>query len=199
MFEDLNEEARFFTDGDETKAPNYASVNELNQLFVSTVRAQGGMNAARTLLIAGFHTDIDLTCVDAFQIPQDPAGSGRLLLSIHYYAPFPFVLLDSVETWASPVTTWGTAGEKQALQAQFGKLASFSAARHIPVVLGEFGVTRGEKFPRQPESRISWMEAVTSAALTHGMVPVLWDTGSEIARSDGAFSPEFQAVMESVR
>lgn len=198
VFEGLNEEARFYQDGDSTKAPNYTSLNQINQLFVTTVRAQGGNNATRPLLIAGFETDIDRTCVDAFTVPQDPAGPGKLLLSIHFYTPFPFCLLDTVESWASPVTTWGTSAEQKALQDQFLKLARFSRDKKIPIILGEFAVTRGEKYPRQSASRIAWMQAVMKASLAHGMVPVLWDTGSDIDRADGSFSADFRTVVDGL-
>ena len=42
------------------------------------------------------------------------------------------------------------------------------------------------------------MEAVAQASFTRGMVPVLWDTGSEISRTDGSFSTELQTVMSDV-
>ncbi|MEP7052544.1 MAG: cellulase family glycosylhydrolase, partial [Pseudomonadota bacterium] len=96
ILEGLNEEGRFYLDGDEKKGPDYAALNQLNQLFVTTVRAQGGYNTSRALLIAGFNTDIDQTCVDAFSIPTDPAGTGMLFLSIHYYSPSTFTILDEV-------------------------------------------------------------------------------------------------------
>ena len=111
-------------------------------------------------MIAGFVTDIELTCVDAFTVPDDPAGLGKLLLSLHYYTPYTFCGLDTVETWGTPATTWGNV--------------------------------------RESPSRVLWMTSGSQAALSRGMVPVLWDTGSEIERADGSFSPEFQAVMESV-
>jgi endoglucanase len=199
IFEGMNEEGKFYVNGDTSKAPDYAALNQLNQLFVTTVRAQGGYNATRALLIAGFTTDIDLTCVDAFTIPTDPAGTGKLFLSIHYYTPYTFCGLDSVESWGSPATTWGTAAEKTTLQDLFSKLATFSTQKKIPVIIGEFSVTRGEKYPREAASRILWMETVAKAALSHDMVPVLWDTGSEIKRTDGSFSAEFQTVMDHVK
>lgn len=198
IFEGLNEEGQFYLNGDRAQAPDYAALNQLNQLFVTTVRAQAGYNKTRALLIAGFVTDIDLTCVEAFSVPTDPAGAGKLFLSIHYYTPFTFCGLERVETWGSPATTWGTAAEQATLDGLFTKLASFSARKNIPVILGEFGVTRGERYVREPASRIRWMEAVSKAALSRGMVPVLWDTGSEIKRSDGSFSPEFQTVMDNL-
>jgi endoglucanase len=198
IFEAINEEGRFYVAGDPGNAPDYAALNELNQLFVTTVRAQGGYNASRSLLVAGFNTDIDLTCVDGFVVPSDPAGPGKLFLSIHYYTPSTFTILESVESWGSPATTWGSDSEKAALESAFDKLATFSSERAIPVIIGEFGVTRGESYVRESAARVSWMQSVALASLTRGMVPVLWDTGGEIERSDGTFSPELQAVMDSL-
>jgi endoglucanase len=199
IFEGLNEEGKFYANGDTSQAPDYSALNQLNQLFVTTVRAQGGYNATRALLIAGFTTDIALTCVDAFTVPTDPAGTGKLFLSIHYYTPYNFCGLDSVESWGSPATTWGTAAEKSTLQDLFAKLATFSSQKKIPVIIGEFSVTRGEKYPRDSASRILWMETVAKAALSDSMVPVLWDTGSEINRTDGSLSTELQSVMTYIK
>ena len=198
IFEGLNEESKFYVNGDTSQPPDYAALNTLNQLFVTTVRGQGGSNATRALLIAGFTTDIDLTCVDAFTVPSDPAGAGKLFLSIHYYTPYTFCGLDTVESWGSPATTWGTDAEKATLDGLFTKLATFSAQKSIPVILGEFAVTRGQNYPREPASRILWLEAVAKASFMRGIVPVLWDTGSEISRTDGSFSTELQTVMTDV-
>ena len=199
IFEGMNEEGRFYVSGNSSGTPDYAPLNELNQLFVTTVRAQGGYNAGRALLIAGFNTDIDLTCVSGFAIPTDPAGPNKLFLSIHYYTPYTFCGLDTVESWGSPATTWGTDAEKATLQSLFSKLATFSTQRGIPVIIGEFSVTRGQAYVRQSASRILWMQTVAKAALSHGMVPVLWDTGSEINRTDGSLSTELQTVMASLK
>lgn len=55
------------------------------------------------------------------------------------------------------------------------------------------------KVVRAIDARISWMESVSKAAMSRGMVPVLWDTGSEIRRNDGSFSTELQTVMSRLR
>ena len=199
VFEGLNEEGRFYLDGDSSQAPDYAALNQLNQLFVATVRNQSGFNKTRALLIAGFNTDIDLTCVNGFAVPTDPAGTGKLLLSIHYYTPYTFTGLDTVESWGSPAVKWGTDAEQATLQALFSKLATFSTQKKIPVIIGEFGATRGMEYVRESASRTLWMESVAKAALSRGMVPVLWDTGSEIKRADGSFSTEFQTVINDTK
>jgi endoglucanase len=199
ILEGLNEEAQFYVNGNSSGTPDIAALNQLNQLFVTTVRAQAGYNATRALLIAGFATDINKTCVDAFTVPTDPAGSGRLFLSIHFYDPYPFTLMEDPASWGSPSATWGTDAEKKALTDQFNKLGTFSTNKHIPIILGEFAVTRGQKVVRQAASRSLWMESVAKAMLARGGVPVLWDTGSEISRTDGAFSTELQTVMNDIK
>jgi endoglucanase len=198
IFEGLNEEGKFYVNGNSSGTPDYAALNTLNQLFVTTVRAQSGYNQTRALLIAGFTTDIDLTCVDAFTVPTDPAGPNRLFLSIHYYTPYTFCGLDTVESWGSPQTTWGTSADQTTLQGYFTKLANFSAQKKIPVILGEFGVTKGMAYPRDPASRVLWMQSVAKACFAHGMVPVLWDTGTDISRTDGSFDSDLQAVMNGL-
>jgi endoglucanase len=203
ILEGMNEEGSWTTDGQKYGTPNIPPLNEMNQLFVTTVRALGGYNATRALLIAGFNTDLDKTCVPAFTVPTDPAGTGKLFLSIHYYTPWTFTIKEKNDsaTDTQPVsTTWGTATEKSALEAAFSKLATCSTDKKIPVIIGEFGVAVGtDPYVRQPASRTAWMTAVAKASVAHGMVPVLWDTGSEISRVDGAFSSAFQPAFDSVK
>jgi len=203
ILEGMNEEGSWTTDGQKYGTPNIPPLNEMNQLFVTTVRAQGGYNASRALLIAGFNTDLEKTCVPAFTIPTDPAGTGKLFLSIHYYTPWTFTIKeknDSANDTQPVSTTWGTAAEKKTLEDLFTKLGSCSTDKKIPIILGEFGVARGtDPYVREAASRVAWMSAVAKAATVRGIVPVLWDTGSEISRVDGAFSAEFQQAFDSVK
>lgn len=199
IFEGMNEEGVFYVNGTPNGTPDMAALNQLNQLFVNTVRSQGGYNFTRALLIAGFGTDINKTCVNTFTIPTDPAGAGRLFLSIHFYDPSTFTILEEVASWGSPATTWGTDRDKQALENQFTKLASFVAPKGLPVIIGEFGVTVGQSAKREPASRILWMQSVIKACFARGMVPVLWDCATDIKRSDGSFSSDLQAVMAGLQ
>jgi endoglucanase len=204
IFEGLNEEAQFYVNGAPDEAPDIAALNQLNQLFVNTVRSHDGYNFTRALLIAGFGTDINRTCVDAFAVPADPAGPGRQFLSLHFYDPSPFTILEETATWGTPTATWGTDREKQALGNQLAKAANFGVSKGIPIIIGEFGVTLGlgEKkgnVKRESASRILWMTSVIKTCFAHGMVPVLWDCGTDISRKDGSFSPDLQAVMANIQ
>ena len=73
MLESLNEEGCWddiwnrYSGDDSQKKEAYDLLLEINQTFVDTVRASGGNNAKRHLLIAGYATDIDLTCDELFR------------------------------------------------------------------------------------------------------------------------------------
>jgi endoglucanase len=107
--------------------------------------------------------------------------------------------MEDPESWGSPQATWGTEAEKKVVDDLFSRLGNFSTSKLIPVILGEFAVTRGMKVMRQPASRIAWMESVATAAMSRGMVPVLWDTGSEISRSGGSPSSELRTVLNELK
>ena len=58
-------------------------INTLNQLFVDTVRASGGSNATRWLLVPGYAASPDGALNDGFAMPNDTAN--RTILSVHAY------------------------------------------------------------------------------------------------------------------
>ena len=70
------------------------------------VRASGGNNEQRHLLIAGYATGIDETCDAMFKIPDDPVN--RCALSVHYYTPPTFAILEEDADWGKMRPTWGT-------------------------------------------------------------------------------------------
>lgn len=200
VFEDLNEEGEFYVNGDKAAdVPDYAPLNELNQLFVDTVRGQGGYNETRNLLIAGFTTSIDRTCVDAFAIPTDPAGAGRIFVSIHYYEPYTFTLMTEPADWGGwvyPQTTWGSAEELAKRDELFAKMAAFAAQRNAPIILGEFTAIPGEgEYVRETASRVRWLRSVIETSRANGMVPLLFDANYDVRRSDGSFSDDLTAAV----
>ena len=78
----------------------YRVANEINQAFVDTVRATGGNNANRFLLIAGYGTDITATCDSRFHMPTDTA-KDKLRLSVHYYGPSRDFIFGSGPSWGA--------------------------------------------------------------------------------------------------
>ena len=177
VFESLNEEGCWDTlwnrYGSNThgKAEAYALLNEINQTFVNTVRGSGGKNAQRHLLIAGYATDIALTCDDAFRMPEDPAG--RCAVSVHYYTPATFCILEEDANWGKMKTNWGSPRDLEELNGNLDRVQKTFADRGIPVIIGEYGVTKKKR--TDAVIRL-YLSAVCEGAVRRGLCPVLWDT-----------------------
>jgi len=157
----------------ESAKPAFDLLNQINQRFVDLVRASGGNNQKRFLLIAGYNTDIELTCHPYFQMPQDP--ENRLMISVHYYHPWDFVGLKEDASYAPLRTTWGTPQDMKDLQHFLRMMKSFTD-RGIGVVLGEYSVCDGIEL-KQPFSIRLWDTTVTKTAVQFGYCPMFWDNG----------------------
>ncbi|MDE5575801.1 MAG: glycoside hydrolase family 5 protein [Oscillospiraceae bacterium] len=175
MFESLNEEGgwdeiwnRYSNQGDKEKS--FGILNDMNQRFVNIVRGSGGNNEKRHLLIAGYNTDFDLTCDAAFKMPDDPAG--RCAVSVHYYTPSTFAILEKDATWGKARTEWGTDEDYAELNRYMDMMKTNFADKGIPVIIGEYGTSTSNK---TPEMVRKYVTAVCGAAYERGLCPVLWD------------------------
>ncbi|HMI86855.1 MAG TPA: glycoside hydrolase family 5 protein [Polyangiaceae bacterium] len=192
IYEALNEETNFSNEGSPDK--DYATLTRVNQMFIDTVRRTGGNNSKRLLIVAGYKTDIAQTCGGAYKMPTDTV-SGRLFISVHYYTPWQFCGLTEDADWGKMMATWGSPDDVKQLEQLFDKMKDFCSRNDVPAFIGEFGVTTKNK---EAESRARWMSAVQNAALSRRMVPVLWDTGNDVARhAPYAASPELLQMLRS--
>ena len=156
------------------KAEAYRLVNKLNQTFVDAVRATGGSNEDRYLLIPGYWTDIVCTIDPAFIMPADTA-ENRLILSVHFYDPYLFTMEQRLVWGNVPV-------ERQVIVNQIKKLETPFLNKGIPVVIGEYAVNirtsgRSNGTLKDSDSRQNWMLHFTQTCLDLGITPVLWETG----------------------
>jgi endoglucanase len=182
-------------DGDySTPTVEYYTVqNSFNQTFVNAVRATGGNNAVRHLVVQGFNTNIDHT-YNFFTVPTDSAAN-RLMVEVHYYDPYNFTLNTSSDTiwqWGSIATsaanteTWANEGYADA---QFGKMKSrFVDGLGMPVLLGEYSAVSRLNVDSAQKYRSYWDQYITRAAFTRGAVPVYWDAGYTGDHSSGLFN-----------
>ena len=142
----------------------YETAAMINQAFVDTVRATGGNNADRFLLIAGYNTDITMTCDNRFKMPTDTAD-GKLLLSVHYYDPSNYCIFTSVEDW-------GSKQEHQYMNDMLAKLTKYTDQGY-GVVIGEWGVLFEGNSVKN--NRTAYMENYLDNCDVYGYCPVLWD------------------------
>lgn len=171
IFESLNEEGGSW-ESHMTQDESYTVLNEVNQAFVDLVRSKGGNNAERHLLIAGYNTDIDRTCDERFIMPTDPLN--RCAVSVHYYTPAGFALLDKDESWAKFRDTWGTDADYNELNTQMDKLKKRFIDNGIPVIMGECGMGSQMMLKKEGEA-LKFMLAEIEAMRSRGICPMLWD------------------------
>jgi endoglucanase len=158
----------------EKSKQGYDLLYTINQTFVDLVRASGGNNATRFLLIPGYNTDIELTCHEFYRMPEDPAE--HLMISVHYYTPWDFVGLAQDASYAPMRTTWpSTSKDVQDLNYYLNKMKTFTD-KGYGVVLGEYSVCDGIQY-KDPASIRKWDTMVTKTALNLGYSPLFWDNG----------------------
>ena len=171
-------------------APEWIAVqNGLNQTFVNAVRATGGNNAVRHLVVQAYFTNIDYA-VTINTVPTDTVAS-RLFMEVHYYDPYDFTIngdstiwqWGSIATDASATETWAN---EPWVDAQFQKLASRFVDKGVAVLIGEYGAYAKPKYPGMSTYVRYWNETITRSIVKHGGVPVYWDTGGLFDRANGA-------------
>lgn len=160
----------------------YALTNEINQTFVDVVRATGGNNATRFLLIAGYSTDIDQTCDDRFQMPRDTADS-KLMVSVHYYDPWSYCGASS----AASATKWGKVSDYEYMDQQLAKMTKFTEAGY-GVVIGEYGAlpcSDGLK-----DNTLAYHTAFLDACTKYNLTNCLWDCSGLYKRVSQTFADD---------
>ena len=204
IFESMNEEF----DGT-YGTPNttyYSNINQLNQIFVDTVRATGGNNAKRWLMLPGWNTNINYTVGNyGFSIPSDSkctANGKRIMISVHYYDPWGFcgeesstaTQWGSVATNSSKVDSWG---DESYLKSQFNSLYNKFTSQGYPVVIGEYGAIDKAAYDSQNTAcRAEFASKVCSYAKTYGCVPIWWDNGDTNTYGFALFNRKTYAVTQ---
>lgn len=160
----------------------YALTNEINQTFVDVVRATGGNNATRFLLIAGYSTDINQTCDDRFQMPKDTVDS-KLMVSVHYYDPWSYCGASS----AVSATKWGKVSDYEYMDQQLAKMTKFTEAGY-GVVIGEYGAlpcSDGLK-----DNTLAYHTAFLDACTKYNLTNCLWDCSGLYKRVSQTFADD---------
>lgn len=163
IFESMNE----VTGPGSDMAGDTAVINELNQIFVDTVRATGSNNALRWLSVPGRYTNIVNTTEPkwGFKLPEDSV-KDRLFVAVHYY-DWQFGLLETTQT------TEFVDARVEALIPEFQRLQDTFTSKGIPVILGEYGAIN----KNNTAARAYHMEIVTRLCQQLGIVPCYWDQG----------------------
>lgn len=171
-----------------TDDEKYALANEVNQTFVDTVRATGGNNAERFLLIPGFGTNIANTCDDRFVMPTDTA-KDKLLISVHYYDPWSYCG-DGQST-----VKWGTDSDIQYMIDTLGMMTKFTD-QGVGVVIGEYGVLYATEVQEGTET---YHQLFLDICDKYNYTSCLWDCSAFFKRRELTMVNEDLARLYSKR
>lgn len=179
--------------------PHVADATEMSvllsyhQTFVDAVRATGGNNSQRILIVQGPATDIEKTNTLMNTLPKD-VTLGRMMVEIHFY-PYQFTLMDADADWGKQFYYWGacnhsttdkdhnpTWGEEAWVDEMFQLMKTKFVDKGYPVLLGEFGAKNrtnltGNAYTLHKQSREYFLKYVVRSAINHGAVPVYWCAG----------------------
>ena len=169
-----------------TPTPEHITVQQSYlQTFVDAVRATGGNNATRTLVVQTYNTNI-WHGLDFFSLPADSA-TGRLMVEVHHYDPYDFTLNPN-----GPCLFWGAPFPPQSLcnwaqEAYHDDLFARAKAEWvdhgIPVIMGEYGVATRPNLSLP--SRQFYLEYVNRAAALNGIKTFYWDNGVAPSANNG--------------
>lgn len=156
-----------------------------NQTFVDAVRATGGNNASRTLVVQTYNTNA-WHGLNYFSMPSDTIAN-RLIVEIHHYDPYDYTLNPSGSClyWGSPypaqsACSWAQEAYHDDL---FAQVRAKWVAAGVPVIIGEYGVATRPNL--NMPSREYYLEYVNRAAAANGIKTYYWDNGVLPSQTNG--------------
>ena len=114
----------------------YLGINDLAQSFVNTVRATGGNNLYRNLIVCTYCANGGQTPLDKLVIPTDQYAN-HILVEVHNYSPGRFTQILGIED-DQEIPVW-TEDDEQSLAPELDIVINYANNNNIPVVIGEFG------------------------------------------------------------
>jgi endoglucanase len=138
-------------------------VNQYNKTAVDAIRATGGNNALRHIMVPTWAASTVSQTMDDLEIPND---DPKVIVSLHSYFDWDFAGLAQ--------DTWGTDEDRVALQGELQRIhQKWIVEENRPVILGEWG-TIGEN---EISQRLEYAELYARTAAELGMPTIVWDDG----------------------
>lgn len=150
----------------------FDAANALNQDFVDAVRATGGQNSVRNLIVSTYTASEWEDGLKGFVLPQDIVD-GHLMVQIHSYRPNEFVTAREVGD-RSRLEFYES--DKPEIDEMFGRVQTYILDKGWPCVLGEYGAfsKKDANGNRNEQGRGAHGYYYTIGALRRGIVPMYW-------------------------
>ncbi|HEX3757160.1 MAG TPA: cellulase family glycosylhydrolase [Kofleriaceae bacterium] len=147
------------------------------QTFVNAVRATGGNNASRTLVVQTYNTNMQFG-LQFFSLPTDTIAN-RLIVETHYYDPFDFTLnpTGSCLFWGAPFPVQSDCSwaYEPYVTNLYSQVNAQWTAKGVPVIIGEYGVATRPNLSL--DARNYWLQFINQTAAANGFKTFYWDNG----------------------
>lgn len=141
-------------------------VNHLNKVFVDAVRATGGNNQYRFLMVCPYAANSSESALSALELPDD----DRLIVSVHAYIPYSFALQNpGSDKWVASKPN--CTNEIDTLAEVLDRLF---ISKGQAVIIGECGAMNRQN----EEYRAAWAEYYFSTFKKIGVPCFWWDNGA---------------------
>lgn len=130
----------------------YTALNNYAQSFVNAVRATGGNNATRNLIINAYAGKNEELAIKNLTMPTDKT-EGHLIFEAHSYDPW---------DWFATKGAWDSECQKYVTD-MFARLKTYFIDKGYPVIIGEYG-THGSKSVSSSSSSSQIQAAADQAA-----------------------------------
>ncbi|MEP2239738.1 MAG: glycoside hydrolase family 5 protein [Maribacter sp.] len=139
-------------------------VNQYHQVSVDAIRATGGNNAVRKIMVSTYAAGTGENVLQDYIVPNNDED---VIVSIHSYSPYLFSL-------AGTDPTWGTDEDKAQLTQEFNTIQNKFESEGRAVVMGEWGST----FSDNENDRLAHAEYYANLCAERGICPIWWDNGN---------------------
>ena len=174
-FESVNEPQFANSSGD---AQNAQLLHELNVNFHRIVRASGGNNATRMLVLPTLHTSSEQARINELTTTINQLNDRNLIATVHFYGYWPFSVNVAGGTRFDATT-------QQDLVDAFDRVYNAFVTRGIPVVIGEYGLLGFDRHTGtiQQGEKLKFFEYFGYYARHRQLTTQLWDNGQHFNRT----------------
>lgn len=158
--------------------------NGYNQDFIDAVRATGGKNYYRQLIVQTYATDPNYGLA-GFVIPEDKV-EGRLSVEFHYYSPYSYCSggESSYYYWGDAFSDKGKVcpdGNERSMRNLFVQLRKAWFEKGLGVVVGEYGVSHhytDADRSTQEANETYFLKCLVEEARKNGFAAFVWDNNA---------------------
>ncbi len=167
------------------EAENLAVQNSYNQTFIDVVRATGGKNAKRHLIVQTYVCNPDFGLNGGFIIPTDAKNNSLDYVSVefHYYTPWEYAGDCKFDYWGEPYKQKGEtpSSDEKTMTEFLDKVVDTWSNKGLGVVMGEWGVTDRQKNGQTDvihENMTYYCRCLVSETKKRGIATFVWDNNA---------------------